>query len=305
VASNPLFYFFITLAALAQQPAPPEPHGSPAPAHTQSAPSTPQSAPPAAARKETAREILDEALHDKNPDVRKQAVIALSLIGPHEPYLSTLDSMLADKDVEVKLAAIASLVDLKSKHTVESLRKALDDDVPEVSFAAAKALYNLHDPRGREALFSVLSGETKAASGFLTRQKRDTLRMMHTPRTMFLFAMQQGMGFVPVPGLGTGVASMQGLLSDPGVSGRATAALLLGREKDRDTLAALRDALSDKDWSVRAAAVHSLALRNERALQKDIVPLLEDKKEAVRLRAAAAYLRLSMIKPAPRTQKKT
>ena len=89
---------------------------------------------------------------------------------------------------------------------------------------------------------------------------------------------------------------MQGLLSDPGVSGRATAALLLGRDKDRDTLIALKEALIDRDWSVRAAAVHSLALRNDPSLQPDLAPLLEDKKEAVRLRAAAGYSRLEMIK---------
>jgi hypothetical protein len=32
------------------------------------------------------------------------------------------------------------------------MRKALDSDVPEVSLAAAKALWALKDPMGREAL---------------------------------------------------------------------------------------------------------------------------------------------------------
>ena len=91
----------------------------------------------------------------------------------------------------------------------------------------------------------------------------------------------------PVPGLGAGVSSMQALLSDPSVSGRATAALLLEKEKDPQTLAALKEALQDKDWSVRAAAVHALVLRDQPAFQADIVPLLDDKTEGVRLRAAA------------------
>jgi HEAT repeat protein len=252
----------------------------------------------------SARETVDKALRDRNPETRKQAVLALSLAGPYEPFLSLLESMLDDKDVEVRLAAVASLVDLKNKRTTRSLHKALNDEVPEVSFAAARALWGLHDGAGREALFSVLGGETKTASGFLTRQKRDALRMMHMPKAMFLFAVQQGMGFVPLPGFGTGVASMQGLLSDPGVSGRAAAALLLGREKDAETLRALREALGDKDWSVRAAAVHSLALGNDPALERDLAPLLEDRKEAVRLRAAAGYLRLEMVKLRPQTRKK-
>jgi len=246
-----------------------------------------------------ARDSLDAALHDKNPDTRKQAVLALSLAASREPFLSRLESMLGDKDVEVRIATVASLADLRSRRSTESLHRALDDEVPEVSFAAAKALFELHDKAGREALLSVLAGDTRPASGFITRQKRDALRMMHTPRALFLFTLHEGVGFVPLPGFGAGVASMQGLLSDPGVSGRAATALLLGREKDAAALQALRDALDDKDWSVRAAAVHSLALRNDPALKKDIVPLLEDRKEAVRLRAAAAYLRLEMVKAPP------
>src|SRR5712692_2967051 len=261
---------------------------------------TPPSSPAAAATlssEERARSLLDESLKDKNPDTRKQAVQALGLVGPREPYISQLVSMLDDKDLEVRLATITSLVDLKNKNTVPALQRALDDDVPEVSFAAAKALWTLNEPVGRDALISVLSGETKTSSGFVTKQKRDALRMMHMPKTMF--ALRQGIGFAPVPGLGAGVSSLQGILSDPGVSGRAATALLLGPDKDPKVLEALQDALADKDWSVRAAAAHSIALRNDPALEKDLLPLLDDKKEEVRVRAAAGFLRLEWIKSTP------
>jgi len=204
--------------------------------------------------------------------------------------------MVADKDVEVQLAAVASMEDLRSKQTIATLRQALNGEVPEVSFAAAKALYELGDPAGKQALLSVLSGETKTSSGFLTKQMREAMRMMHTPRATFIFALRQGIGFAPVPGLGVGITSLQQLLSDPGVSGRASAALLLGRDPRRDTLQALRRALSDRDWSVRAAAVHALALRNSPALQPDIARLINDDNQAVRLRAAAAYIRFDAIK---------
>ena len=53
------------------------------------------------------------------------------------------------------------------------------------------------------------------------------------------------------------------------------------------------------------AAVHALALRNDPALLPDLAPLLEDKKEPVRLRAAAGYLRLQMIRKARPVAKKT
>src|SRR5229473_6766214 len=255
---------------------------------------TPKSVDPSA--QDRARSFLEDSLKDRNPDTRKHAVQALGLVSAREPYLSELEAMLDDKDVEVRLATITSLVDLNSGRTLPALRKALDSEVPEVSFAAAKALWTLNDPLGREALVSVLYGDSKTSSGFITKKKREALRMLHTPKMLFLFALQQGANFAPVPGLGAGVSSLQGILSDQGVSGRAATALLLSTDKDPEVLLALEDALSDKDWSVRAAAVHAIALRNNPALEKNLLPLFEDKKEAVRVRAAAGYLRLESIK---------
>jgi HEAT repeat protein len=240
-------------------------------------------------------ELLQHALEAKNPETRKQAVVALSLASSQGPLFDQLEQMLQDKDVEVRQAVVASLAEVKLRSATAALHKALEDEVPEVSFAAARALWARHDPAGRAALLAVLAGESKSSSNFFSKQKREALRMMHTPRTTFLFALRQGVGFVPVPGLGEGIASMQGILTDSGVSGRASAALLLGADKDSATVEALRDALEDNDSSVRAAAVHSLSLRNDPSLKKALEPLLQDAKEAVRLRAAAGYLRLSAI----------
>ena len=93
---------------------------------------------------------------------------------------------------------------------------------------------------------------------------------------------------------------MQGILASSGVSGRALSALLLGADRDPATLEALRDALTDKESSVRAAAVHSISLRNDPALKKELEPRLQDDSEPVRLRAAAGYLRLSAIEASAR-----
>ena len=238
---------------------------------------------------------LQHAMEAKNPDTRKQAVVALSLASSEGALFDQLEQMLQDKDVEVRQAVVASLGEVKTKSATAALHKALEDEVPEVSFAAAKVLWARHDPAGKSALLAVLAGESKTSSNFLSKQKRDALRMMHTPRTAFLFALRQGVGFAPVPGLGEGIASMQGILTDSGVSGRASAALLLGPDRAPGTLEALEDALKDTDASVRAAAVHSLTLRNDPALKPVLEPMLDDAKESVRLRAAAGYLRLSAI----------
>lgn len=234
---------------------------------------------------------MRQALDAKNPETRKEAVLALSLVAP--PFLSTLTAMLQDKDVEVRLAVVATLTEIKSPRATAALRAALDDEVPEVTFAAAKALWSVHDPAGKKALLAMLAGDTETSSKFLPKQKRDALRMMHSPRGMLLFAMNKGAGFLPVPFLGMGVASMQAILTHDDVPGRAAAALMLATESDHATLEALRGALSDTDWSVRAAAVHALALRRDPRLRVALVPLLEDDNEAVRLRAAAACLRLA------------
>ena len=256
-----------------------------------------QTPPPTTAKR--CRDMLDQALKSGNPDTRKQVVVALSIGGAREPFLTMLSSMLGDKDWDVRLATVASLSDLKSASAVNSLRRALDDQAPEVAFAAAKALWGLEDPAGRNALLSVLSGDTKTSAGYFTKETRDAMRMMHTPKPMFILALKTGIGFAPVPGLGEGMSSMQGLLADSGVSGRAMAALLLGNDRDPETAAALREALTDKQWSVRAAAIHSLALRDDPSMEAVFEPLLDDSKEPVRLSAAAAYLRLEAIKREP------
>ena len=239
--------------------------------------------------------LLQRALEAKNPDTRKSAVVASSLVANDSPLILRLADMLDDKDVQVRVALVATLSEVKTPIATSALRRALRDKVPEVSFAAAKALYAAGDPDGKAALLSVLEGDTKTSSSFFTSEKRDALRMMHTPGATFLYALKEGLGFVPLPGFGEGVASMQALLSDPGTTGRATAALMLGKDKDGVTVNALKDALHDKDWHVRASAVHSLALQNDPALKNDLERLTLDDKEEVRLRAAIAWLRLNDI----------
>jgi HEAT repeat protein len=99
---------------------------------------------------------------------------------------------------------------------------------------------------------------------------------------------------------------MQDLFSDSGVSGRATTALLLANDPSPEVAAALKEALTDKDAAVRAAVVHSLALRNDPSVLPLIKEQFDDASEGVRLRAAAAYLRLDWLKmPPPAPPKRT
>lgn len=244
-------------------------------------------------------DILQHALSSSNPDTRKQGVVALSLAANSGPLFDQLEGMLHDKDIQVRLAVVAGLQELKTKSAIDALKNALEDPAPEVRFAAAKALWAVNDPSGKAALLSVLAGESKTSSGFFTKEMRDAMRMMHTPGSTFLYAARQGIGFAPVPGLGMGISSMQQILTDPGISGRAAAALLLERDHSEAVTKALEDALYDKDWHVRAAAVHALSMRNDPKLRPELEPLVDDDKEEVRLRAAAGLLRLSSLAKRP------
>ena len=147
--------------------------------------------------------ILNDAIHDRNPDGRKGAAEALSLVGVKDNALESLAPMLDDHDVSVRIAVVVTLGDFKDNRTLPLLKKALQDPVPEVDFAAAKVLYQLHDPEGVEFLLEVVSKESKASSGYLSKEKRSALRMLHTPTKLFTYHRYRGSRFRS--GAGSGV----------------------------------------------------------------------------------------------------
>jgi len=245
------------------------------------------------------RSMLNDAAHNSNPDNRKGAAEALSLVGVKDGALESLAPMLDDHDVPVRVAVVVTLGDFKDNRTLPFLKKALQDPVPEVDFAAAKVLYQLHDPEGVQFLLEVVSKETKATSSFLSKEKRTALRLLHTPTQLFTTIAIGAAGFAPVPGLGMGLSSAQGILSDPDSSARAASLLLIGNSHDPALAEAVESALSDKEWSVRAAAAHLVAMHPFPQFREQLIPLLDDNKDAVRVRAAAAYIRLQRVTKTP------
>jgi HEAT repeat protein len=243
--------------------------------------------------------ILNDAAHDRNPNGRKGAAEALSLVGIKDDALDSLAPMLDDHDVQVRIAVVVTLGDFKDSRTVPLLKKALEDPIPEVDFAAAKVLYQLHDPDGEQFLLAVVSGESKASSSLLSKEKRGALRLLHTPTQLFTTIAIGAANFAPVPGLGYGLSSAQGILSDPDSSARAASLLLLGASRDPTLVDIVASALSDKEWSVRAAAAHLVAMHPFSEFRDQLVPLLDDQKDAVRVRAAAAYIRLQHVTKLP------
>jgi HEAT repeat protein len=294
-----VFFLMVLCATVAEAQAQPQGQAEPEGRAQSEALSNASATDPA----QIARNLLEDAIQDKNPDVRKHDAEAMSLMKTDDKIFHDLESMLNDRDVLVRIAVVTTLGGFKDEKAVPPLAKALRDPTPEVDFAAAKALFQMHDPKGKEFLLDVVSKQSKATSSYFTKQERDAQRLLHTPDKLFTTAAIGAVGLVPVPGVGLGVSSAQGILTDNDSSARAAALLLLGHETDSTTAAEVHDALTDKEWSVRAAAVHVIATHPYRGFRQDLVPLLDDKKDAVRLRAAAAYLVLEgppKQQPAPK-----
>jgi HEAT repeat protein len=243
-----------------------------------------------------ARGILLAGFEDKDPDVRVQAVKALGMVGRNEQMTKSLVDHLDDKDVKVRIAAISTIVDLKDNFAIVPLQKRLIvDDVPEVAFSAAKALYVLKDPQGKIALEAMFSKDMKSGSGFIRTTVRDLVRTVKTPRSAMLFALRNGVGYIPVPGLGEGVGAAIDLLTDGDLSARANVVLIIVTDKSEENRAMIATSLTDSDWTVRAAGLQALAMLNWVEFLPQVESLLDDKKDKVRFRAAATYLRLTTI----------
>jgi HEAT repeat protein len=241
-----------------------------------------------------AKDLLLKGVASGNPDTRQLAVMAASLIGDRSEVLTKLYSMLeTDKDVPVKITIISTLGSFNNPAVVPSLQKALKDPVPEVDLAAALALYGLKQPDGKAFLLDVLEGKQKTTSSFMSSEKRSLARMTHTPTTTFLGIVANQFA---LPGLGSGMESAVGLSADPASMASSSVIFSLAKDKNDPTIwAALAAALGDKAWAIRAAAVHVIAMHDDPALIDKLVPLMDDKKEQVSFRAAAGYLRLTII----------
>lgn len=250
---------------------------------------------------EVAWRILENGVHEGNPIKRRQVVLAMNLVLPGARPVALIEEALADKDAGVREAACATLGEIKSRTSIPKLQTAISDAVPEVTFAAAKALYNMGDPAGTAALTEVLLGEHADSSGFVSGSIRSMKLKLHDPKALLLLGVNEGAGLAGPFGMGVPIA--EGLLKDNQASGKTVAALLLATDRSPESLDALRKALEDKNWTVRTAAVRAIGKRNATTLYDNVAMLLDDKRDEVQYSTAAAVIRLKQ--PASVTQQGT
>ena len=244
-------------------------------------------------------DVLNRGLHDNNPAKRVQAVTSMGVMRPHPKSVALIESAFDDKDYSVRQAACTALGQMKSKSSIPKLREALNDKSPEVIFAAGKALYDLGDPTGREVLIGVLLGDEADSSGFFASSMHDMKAKMHDPKGLLMIGVKESAGLMLGPA-SIGVPVAEGLMKDANASGKTVAAALLANDKSPEAGKAIRKALGDKNWTVRAAAARTLALAGASDAFNDIAALMDDKKEEVQYSAAAAVIRLKQpLNPPP------
>jgi HEAT repeat protein len=173
------------------------------------------------------------------------------------------------------------------------LRKAIDDQDPEVSFTAARSLWEMDDRSGRTLFEEVLLGQRQQAPGVVEGFMRDAKAKLRNPSALAMMGVKEASGALLGPAsLGIDVA--QEILKDKGAPGRALSVTLLSDSCDRtgrELMEAVID--TDRNWGVRVAAVRALGRCGNAATVTRLHALLADPHDSVRMMAAASIIRLS------------
>ena len=233
--------------------------------------------------------ILVEGAHGSNMDKRANAIQALGLDSGDPAAVQLAEDALGDKEAYVRAAAAKALGALGSTESIPKLQNLVNDKDISVALAVGHALVQLKSNSGYDVYYSLVVGTRKGNKSLITQE----MDQMKTPSRAIRFAFDQGIGFLPYGGYG--MEALHAWKKRSTAPTRAAAARELAGDPDPRSGQALAKAVSDKDWSVRAAAVEAIAKRGDTTLLVDIVPAMSDKKDIVRYSAAAAVLRLTRI----------
>ncbi len=243
----------------------------------------------------TAWEVLKGGLAETNPDKRKQAVLALATIGPAPEVIDLLNESLRDKEIIVRQTAAAAIGENKIRGCMPNLRAALDD-VGEVAFTAAKALWDLGDRNGSGVLVDTYTGQSKKEPGMLESAVRDAKSKMRDPKKLAMIGVNEASGALLGP-FSMGITMAQEAMKDGGAAGRALAITTLSQECSPRAVELMYWSLgADHNNLVRAATAKAIGKCGDGDAVEKLMPLLAEGNVAVRYMAAAAVVRLSIAK---------
>ncbi|HWF36888.1 MAG TPA: HEAT repeat domain-containing protein [Candidatus Acidoferrales bacterium] len=236
--------------------------------------------------------LSDAAASDKMRD-RSDAISALTILPRDRKAVDIVASALDDKQETIRMLAATSLGDMKAPSAIPKLKQALDDKYPQVSFAAAQALWKMGDKSGRGIFYDVLIGERKVKPGPIQQKIQQARLDMHDPKALALIGVNEASGAFLGP-FSMGVSMVEEYAKNGGTSVQALCAQLLATDDSGMTVEQLKWALDDSNWTVRAAAARSLAKLNVRSSLPKLEDIMQnDKSQPARLAAAAAVIHLS------------
>jgi HEAT repeat protein len=242
-------------------------------------------------------DILQTGAKEKSVERRADAIHALGLL-PHDNRAREMaESALDDSKPEVRAAAASALGDMLSQASIRKLTETLSDPDPVVVLAAAHSLLILQDHAAYDVYYAVLTGQRKASEGVVASERK----ILQDPKKLAEFGVETGLGFVPLGGFG--VSAVKFLTKNDSSNVRAAAAKILAKDPDPQSRDALVEALSDRSWVVRRAALEAIAARGDPALRADVEPCMDDTNGAVRYTAAAVVIRMSAARKVPAHRK--
>ncbi len=241
----------------------------------------------------TSWNILRDGYHEKFIDTRRQALTAVGSIGETPDVIKLLSEALRDDDLELRETAAAVMGQMKCRGCIPALKVALDDESGEVSFAAAKALWDMGDRSGRTMIEQVLTGETKSGPGVIESAKRQARTTLHDKKAIAFIGAKEATSILLGPA-SLGVTAAEMALKDGQGGGRTLSATMLGEDCDASVLQLLEQEIgTEKNWAVKAAVARSIG----RCKNKDAIPVLEqqlsESHALVRFMAAAGIVRLT------------
>src|ERR1700722_16670278 len=148
---------------------------------------------------------------------RSDAIGALSVLSSDRKAIAVIANALGDKEETIRILAATTLGEMKARPAIPKLKEAIDDPSPEVSFAAAQALWKMGDRSGRDIFYDVLDGQRKVKPSLIKSKMRQARQDMHDPKALALIGVNQVSGAFLGP-FSLGVSAIEEYAKNSGTS---------------------------------------------------------------------------------------